>query len=386
MLHTALRALICALLATPAILAPLWPQAAPASLTLTPASQEIALESEALVEIRIEGATDLYGVELYLSFDPVIVEVVDAEPTTPATIEILPGSILAPGRPFLNRVDNASGEIHYAVIAAEPPGFSGNGLLASIRLRGIAPGTTSITCEHALLTAGDAAVLPHTTRNATVTVGTLPAEPTASATVPPPTATPTMIYKSTAVPTATAIPTATPSRTPTATLTPTPPEDCDDLVVNGGMEADLGWVLMSRDYPSGYSTMVAHSGSRSLRVGIENWWDNTPSYSNAYQWVYIPTGLTSATLRLWYYAHSGDWDDQQYIVLYRVLPDGTEKAIEPWVLRLAPAGNEQAWRYVEYDISAYGGQYLKLWVGCYNNGSGGITRLFIDDVSIQACR
>jgi hypothetical protein len=139
--------------------------------------------------------------------------------------------------------------------------------------------------------------------------------------------------------------------------------------------------LLSGAYAPGYSTAVAHSGRRSLRTGIENWWENAAGHARAYQWVSIPAEARSATLRLWYYASSGDWHDSQYVLLY----NGLGQAVDPRVLNLSPAANDQVWRLLESDLTAYAGQAVRIVVGCYNDGAGGVTALYVDDVALQCC-
>ncbi len=208
--------------------------------------------------------------------------------------------------------------------------------------------------------------------------GTPTSTPTAG-----PTATPTPTGAATATPSPTATSTATPTPSPTRTATPTPTAitpTCSNVVANGGFEADGNWDTPATACQAGRSNGVAHSGQWSMRAGPESWWTNALSYSSAFQWITVPT-TKPATLRLWYYAVSGDWNDRQYVILY----DANGAVISPWVLQLAPASNSPQWREVQYDVSAYAGQRLKLLIGCYNNGYSGLTRLYVDDISLETC-
>lgn len=218
------------------------------------------------------------------------------------------------------------------------------------------------------------------TPSATPTPTTTPAATATPTPTSTPTATPTPTSTPTTAPTATPTPTSTPSTTPTPTPTATAVA-CRDLVGNGGFETEGGWVTPITECQAGRSNTVAHSGGWSMRAGPESWWPNKASYSSAYQWIDVPAGVSSAVLRIWYYASSADWNDSQYIILY----NAAGQALTPWPLRLIPAVNAPRWQLLEYDVRAYAGQRLKLLVGCYNNGYGGLTRLFVDDVSLEVC-
>ena len=441
------------------------------SLTIEPAYQQIQLGADTTVEVRINNVSNLYGAEFHLAFNPAVLSVVDADPSTPS-IEIGRGDFFAQDQPYLNVVDNSGGEIHFGILAGQLAGYSGSGTLARIHFHSKYWGTTVVTFQNSILTNNLAISIPHTRSNGTIQVagitltpptpvptntathtptntptatctpsstpsptettvmpvasvtptatntpGTTPPSPTPTETTVPvlPSPTPTLIpypgwptptdtlpAKLTPTPTETATSTPTPTRsstptaTPTGSTTPTPtpsptatsgpaatntPVGCQDAVANGGFESPGSWELPPTAYMAGRSSLVAHTGSWSMRVGIENWWENVYSYSSAYQWVTIPANATSAVLRLWYYTYSGDWNDKQYVILYR--QDNT--AIQPYVLYFSPAANQQQWRSVQYDVSAYRGQSLKILAGCYNNGTGGISRLYVDDVALQYC-
>ena len=47
--------------------------------------------------------------------------------------------------------------------------------------------------------------------------------------------------------------------------------------------------------------------------------------------------------------------------------------------------NDPAWQWALLDVSRYAGQSVRLQFGAYNNGSGGISRTFLDDVFLQIC-
>lgn len=136
---------------------------------------------------------------------------------------------------------------------------------------------------------------------------------------------------------------------------------------------------------AGRSTLVVHSGSWSMRAGIENWWENVNSYSSATQWVDIPANATSAVLRFWYYPFSGDLrgGDRQRVFLYDIYGNLLARVLD--LASSNPASNSQTWHSLQYDVTAYRGQRIRIYISCYNDGQDGITRLYVDDVALQVC-
>ncbi|MCA9936452.1 MAG: carboxypeptidase regulatory-like domain-containing protein [Ardenticatenaceae bacterium] len=192
----------------------------------------------------------------------------------------------------------------------------------------------------------------------------------------------------------TATPTSTPRPAPTATPTATP-NPCHEQVNNGGFEQTEFWTIGQNAYPAAYDTAVVHNGSRAMRVGIFNPGDNTNSYSSVWQTVAIPANATSATFTFWLYTGSSGTrmtlpaedapiidrapliDDAQYVLIY----DQNEQQHTLIFQRL----NELTWTYHQFDLSQFAGQNVRLYFGTYNNGYGGITGIYVDDVSLQTC-
>ncbi len=120
-------------------------------LYIEPASVTTSISETATVEIRIQDVTDLYGVQLHLSFDPDIVQVEDAIPG--GDVNIVPGDFLNPGAVvYTNYVNNATGEIEYVQSReGSVPGVNGSGLLARIVFHGEMDGISPLTFTlHAL--------------------------------------------------------------------------------------------------------------------------------------------------------------------------------------------------------------------------------------------
>ncbi len=47
--------------------------------------------------------------------------------------------------------------------------------------------------------------------------------------------------------------------------------------------------------------------------------------------------------------------------------------------------NAQTWTPYEFDLSLYAGRTFYLYFGVYNNGTGNVTAMYVDDVSLQVC-
>ena len=182
--------------------------------------------------------------------------------------------------------------------------------------------------------------------------------------------------------------------------TPTPTVGCYEAVRNGGFESSSDdWETPSTAYTAGYSWSQAHSGSWSMRTGIVYPGDNRYSYSAARQKVAIPTGVTSAVLRFWLYPLSGDpWrvptpyprallsqqllDSLTYDVQYVLVLDEFDTWIDTLVWQ---ASNAREWVSYQVDLPQYAGRTIKLHFGAFNTGYGGVTALYVDDVSLEIC-
>ena len=187
----------------------------------------------------------------------------------------------------------------------------------------------------------------------------------------------------------------------TTTIHPQASTRCTQLVINGDMEADMAWVKPTTPATAVYTTNAAHSGDRSIRIGIING-TNREAYSSAYQQLTIPNTTITATLTFWLYPVStGTLALPDQAELLPGLTDGqlptapTNDAQYALILDsnnntlatlLWTRQNSQAWQQHTYDLSAYAGQTIRILFGVYNNGTGGITGMYLDDVSLDACR
>lgn len=150
------------------------------------------------------------------------------------------------------------------------------------------------------------------------------------------------------------------------------PRVCTDVIVNGGFESDEeSWVLNK----AGYVMTEFKSGARSALVGLlpEEPAPGTEShYSSVRQQVTLPQG-SSAMLRLWVHPinENDDPDSLHYIYLSEQLDLTTS--------------DERKWEWREYDVSAYLGQTVTLYIGARNDGDADTAAMYVDDVVLEVC-
>lgn len=190
--------------------------AATSTVRLTPASQAIGVGQSATVTLHAENVDSLYGYQVELSFDPAVLQVVDADPAKTG-VQVSLGTFLQPDFVQQNNANNTTGRINVVISQLAPTSpVTGSGDLLTITFQGKADGIATIAFADLKLAKSDGTEIATTTQTAQITVGT-PTQPTAT-----PTATQTATPTATSVtPTPTGTPpTATPTPTPTATLEP----------------------------------------------------------------------------------------------------------------------------------------------------------------------
>lgn len=212
-----------------------------------------------------------------------------------------------------------------------------------------------------------------------------------------PTATPTF------TPTATHTPTSTPTATPTPSPTATPSGLCQQLLINGSFETDEAWERGGLVLPS-YVTDPVLDGLRSARTGLAS---GSPrySYSEIWQRVTVPADADTVTLRFWRFTQSGEVTaGAKEIIPLAELPDRLIDGVIPfspqasdlqYALVIRPNGtlhwllreraNAQRWEMASFDLTAYRGQTITIDFGTYNDSLDGITAMYVDAVSLEAC-
>jgi hypothetical protein len=208
-----------------------------------------------------------------------------------------------------------------------------------------------------------------------------------------------LVSPPTPIPTVTVTPTGTVTVTPIPSETPVP--TCDNIFVNSGFEDKTGWELPITNYTAGYSTDKPRNGIYSMRTGINPPNTNIFSYSSARQGATITGNANSATLSMWVYPISGETtqnlaapelvigqpvDTQSFSAdfQYILVLDQNNNLIKSLDIGLS---NSQTWTHKNFDLSYYIGWYpIKIHFGTYNNGYGGITSMYVDDVRLEVCK
>jgi hypothetical protein len=122
-----------------------------AQIWLDPATLDLAPGDVGTLAIRVEDVAQLAGAEVSLTFDPALLEVVDAIPSVEGA-QVAHGDFLSPDFVVQNTADPTIGTVDYA-IACMPldKAVSGSGVLARITFRALAEGETSVAIRSALL-------------------------------------------------------------------------------------------------------------------------------------------------------------------------------------------------------------------------------------------
>jgi LysM repeat protein len=189
-------------------------QATATDAKLLPEVQSLEVGQLTTVTLRVENVQNLYGYQVTITFNPALLEVIDADPGE-AGVQVGLGTFVTPDYVPQNAANNAAGTIDCVVSQVAPStAANGSGALLTISFRGKAAGVSAIQLNPLVLASAQGTEIAANIHNAQISVGS--PTPTSTATVPTATHTPTSTATST--PTGTVVP---PTSTPTATSTPT---------------------------------------------------------------------------------------------------------------------------------------------------------------------
>jgi hypothetical protein len=137
---------------------------------LDPSTLDLRPGETAELTVWIDDVTDLAGAEIHLTYDPALVEIVDADMETSGS-QVAHGGFLAADFVALNQADTEQGSVDYAV-ARKPPHSpaSGSGPLAVLTLRGLQSGETTVTIREVILANPDGYPIPVTIEPSAATV------------------------------------------------------------------------------------------------------------------------------------------------------------------------------------------------------------------------
>jgi len=116
-------------------------------LRLSASDTNLVVGQEITVEVLIEDAPTIYGADVRLTFDPALLEVVDADAKLDG-IQLMPGDFIDSTNSFVlqHQADNQAGTIDYALALLNPaPPVKGNGRLVEVRFRAKAKGQITVS-------------------------------------------------------------------------------------------------------------------------------------------------------------------------------------------------------------------------------------------------
>jgi hypothetical protein len=101
-------------------------------------------------------------------------------------------------------------------------------------------------------------------------------------------------------------------------------------------------------------------------------------YSSVMQVITLTEG-SSATLSVWVYpiGEGDDSGDAHYIGIWTQTQ--AYESLETW------QSDARAWQQRQYDLSAYIGQTVTLYIGTRNDGDDDTAALYVDDVVLEIC-
>jgi hypothetical protein len=121
--------------------------------------------------ITVSGATDLYGAEAHLTFDPTIIEVVDTDGGR-SGVQVALGDVLSPDFVATNSVSNTAGTIDLALTQLAPtPPSDGEGALAIITFQAVSTGTSPVEFTSVILADPEGMQIPSDVVGGTIEVG-----------------------------------------------------------------------------------------------------------------------------------------------------------------------------------------------------------------------
>lgn len=238
--------------------APAAAQTGAAMLRVDPPTLSLIAGQTQTITIVIQDAAEVYGIDVRASFDPALVEVVDANPARDG-VQMTTGVFPQPDFVALNAADNAAGALRYVVTQVNPtPPATGGGVVFTFQMRGRANGVSPLRVDLVEMANRSGELLPVTTTDGAITVTggqppaptgialTMPAESVLPATTVAPTPTiaavaPAATEAAATRPTIAAAATSESTTSPTAQPQPTPataPGDTASPATTASVEAD----------------------------------------------------------------------------------------------------------------------------------------------------
>jgi hypothetical protein len=108
-----------------------------------PATSKLKVGQSIPLSVAIDNAQDLSGVELFLGYDPAVIEIQDEDTATPGTQLKIDGLLAADFVAF-NQVEEGLAGVAFLQLPPRQPA-TGTGQLISLAATGLEAGTTAIT-------------------------------------------------------------------------------------------------------------------------------------------------------------------------------------------------------------------------------------------------
>jgi hypothetical protein len=123
-------------------------------------------------EVLLSNVSNFYGIEFFLTYDPSVLQVVDADPDK-AGVQIALGGLFPTDQHTVgvNEVDTNAGIISLGVARLAPlPPVNGDGVLASITWEAVGEGVSNLNFTHTKLASPDGTELDAVSQDGTVSV------------------------------------------------------------------------------------------------------------------------------------------------------------------------------------------------------------------------
>ena len=112
---------------------------------LEPATTTLQTGQTARVRVMLDNIKDLVGVEIYLNYDPAILDIQD-DNTAESGTQVTLGDLLAPDFVAKNQVEQNTIEVVFLQLSPRQP-VAGTGQLIAFSVIARAPGTSALTLE-----------------------------------------------------------------------------------------------------------------------------------------------------------------------------------------------------------------------------------------------
>jgi hypothetical protein len=139
-------------------------------ITTNPLNSTIDVGDFITIDVVIQDVVNLFGIQTSISFDPGVVQVVDADPIKDG-VQIIPGSCPRPDFIVHNAVSNTLGTVEFAATSLNPTmPCSGNGVIASIQFQAVVDGESDFHFMDWILADPDGTEIPAISQDGFITV------------------------------------------------------------------------------------------------------------------------------------------------------------------------------------------------------------------------